>query len=114
VSTSPRGPRRALDDALFAAPDRVKGAGERAVERSLTGWRKAGREIDPAMSSMLRAQGFAVDLAIAKGDPWQVGNATKVYLELVGGFGLIARAGGTDPFVEAMNAAMAAADDFTD
>jgi hypothetical protein len=106
-------PRRPVDDGLFASPDRAKGARERAVEISIAAWRKAGRDIDAATSAMLRAQGFAVDLAMAKADPWQVGNATKVYLELVDGFGLVNRTAGADPFVDAMNAAMAA-DDFTD
>jgi hypothetical protein len=110
---SSRGPRRPVDDALFGAPDRAKGARERAVELSIAKWRKEGREIDAATSSMLRAQGFAVDVAMAKADPWQVGNATKGYLELVDGFGLVNRTAGADPFVDAMNAAMAA-DDFTD
>lgn len=108
MSTSNRGPRRPVDDGLFGTPDRAKGPRERAVEVAIARWRRAGRDIDAATSSMLRAQGFAVDLAMEKRDPWQVGNATKVYLELVDGFGLVNRTAGADPFVEAMNAAMAA------
>jgi hypothetical protein len=101
--------RRGPDEALFGVPH-VKGSAEVSVERSIAEWRAAGRVIDPATSRMLRAQGFAVDLAVAKRDAWQVGNATKGYLELVDGFGLIAKAAGADPFVEAMTAAMAADD----
>jgi hypothetical protein len=99
--------------ALFDVPDPFaaghrKGSAELAVEDTIAGWVRAGRDIDPATSRMLRAQGFAVDLAIGRRDAWQVGNATRGYLDLVNGFGLVTLEAVADPFAAAMREAMAA------
>lgn len=84
--------------ALFGIPPRARGATERAVEKDLREWRAAGRKIDAVISKTLRAQAHAVDLAEAKADPWQVGNANRVLLELMRGYGLVETGNALDPF----------------
>ena len=95
--TSRRPPAEAAPP-LFALPARTRGAAERAVEKDLREWRAAGRKIDAVISKTLRAQAHAVDLAEAKADPWQVGNANRVLLELMRGYGLVETGNALDPF----------------
>ena len=47
---------------LFPSPRRHLGPRERASERIITDWRKAGHDVDPVTSSALRAAGEACDL----------------------------------------------------
>lgn len=107
-----RPPAPAADSALFDMA-RPKGATERAVERSLALWRAGGRDLDPITSRMLRIQGHAVDLAQGKADPWQIGNANRVLLELMAGVGLVSAAAAADP-VETLLAQIMADDDADD
>lgn len=100
--------------ALFAVPDRSKGATERAIEKDLAGWRAAGRHIDAVISKALRAQAHAVDIAEAKADPWQVGNANRVLLELMRGFGLVDTTNTSDPFAAMLDKLGRLGDEHTD
>ena len=92
-----RRPAPGVDAPLFDLPSRRKGATERAMEATIRQWRRDGKAIDPAASSSLRSQAAAVDLAIAKGDYWHIGNANRVLMDLRAGY-IDDRIAGTDPF----------------
>jgi hypothetical protein len=83
-------------DPLFGLPARPRGKHERAMEQTIREWRAAGKVIDPSVSVSLRSQAAAVDLAIAKGDYWHIGNANRVLMELRAAY--IDGMAGADPF----------------
>jgi hypothetical protein len=84
-------------DPLFGLPARARGKHERAMEMTIREWRAAGRVIDPSVSVSLRSQAAAVDLAIAKGDYWHIGNANRVLMELRAAY-IDQQTSGPDPF----------------
>jgi hypothetical protein len=68
------------------------------MERSIAGWRAAGRDIDASMSCSLRTQAGAVDLARAIGDPRLISIANRVLTEMLVRFGLVGGGQAADPF----------------
>ncbi len=91
MMTRRKRPETAGTPTLFTADRPPKRSAERAVEAALTEYRADGRPIDPLMSKVLRSQGMAIDVAIGRGDDWKIGNANRVMLELMQGFGLVDR-----------------------
>lgn len=74
-----------MADALFnVRPHR--GRHERAAERQITAWRKAGHLVAPLESSALRLQARAMDLAEADEKSWAIGDATRTLLQLYQAF----------------------------
>jgi hypothetical protein len=73
------------------------GPSERAMRSSITEWRRAGRVIDPSMSSELRTAARAVDLARAEGT-WALANAIRVVVQARVAYGLAAAGPADDPF----------------
>ncbi len=72
-------------DALFDL-NRTRGAFERAVERTLTEWRRAGHTVTPVMSATLRLQGRAQDLAAQDGKSWAIGDANRTMVAALAAF----------------------------
>lgn len=74
------------DTAPLFTPARRRGAFERAVERTLTEWRRAGHAVTPIMSATLRLQGRAQDIAAAEDKSWSIGDANRTMLAVLTAF----------------------------
>ena len=77
--------RIAADRPLFDLA-RKRGPFERAVERTLTEWRRAGHAVSPVMSTTLRLQGRAQDLAAEDGKSWAIGDANRTMIAALTAF----------------------------
>ena len=92
---------------LFDAPTTPIGPAERSAAEAITAWIAAG-ELEAVLAFPIRAQARAIDLAVAGRDPWQIGKASRSFVDLLTSLGLVHRGDATaDPF-EAMIAALTA------
>lgn len=94
------GKRRDRPDpaALFDVAVTV-GPSERAMRATIAELRRAGRKIDPSMSSELRTAARAVDLARSEGS-WAIANALRVVVAARSAYGLTGAGDDGDPFDE--------------
>jgi hypothetical protein len=87
----------ATDAAALFEVGHKPGPSENAMRASLAEWRRAGRVIDPSMSSELRTAARAVDLARAEGT-WALANAIRVVVQARVAYGLATAGPADDPF----------------